>query len=418
MKIMPEDKLPIGKTVAFSLQQLFACFSAIVLVPIIVGLPTNVALFSAGIGTIIFLFCTGYKTPLILGSSFAYIGALVSTSVTYGWGATSVAIIASGLFYVLIAIVISRVGLGWLDKVFPPVVIGSVIVVIGMCLLPGTVTAAFGGGENYSLTNVLVGLFTMTVIAVIATVFKGFVRAIPVLTGIVVGFLLVVVLYLTGVKTDFGGFQPVIDAPWFVLPIGPGFGEWSFRPAAVAVFLVVSIATLVEHIGDIFTISSIVGRDFYKAPGLHRTLIGDGLATVFAGFSGSVPNTSYSECAATQALSGVHSIRVIIGASIAMIALSFCGKFGALVSVIPWSVINGGALILYGAIASSGLRRILDGKTDFDDPRNLVICSSILTIGIGSVLLKVGDFSLNGVALATVVGIVLNLALPKKKSAV
>jgi uracil permease len=410
---MPEDTLPLGQTFVFSVQQLLAVTAATVLVPLIVGISPGVALFTMGVGTIIGLFCTNWKYPMIYGSSFAFIGALIATSTTYGWGATSVGVIASGLFYTVIALVIAKAGMKWLDVVFPPVVIGSVIITIGMCLLPGTITATFGSGDSYSLVKVIIGIFTMGTIALIATLARGFFKATPILLGILAGFVFTVILSQF-VLTDFVGFDAVAAAPWLVFPFGPGFGTWSFEPSVVVVFIIVSFATIIEHIGDNYTLSSIVGKEFYKDPGLHRTLLGDGLATTFAGLFGSVPNTSYGECSATQALSKVHSVKVILGAAIIAIALSFCGKVAAFISVIPWSVINGASLILYSLISISGVRRLQ--TVDFNIPRNMIISGVVLTVGIGNVLFKVGNFSLSGVALASVIGVVFNLILPKDKN--
>ncbi|MDR0675590.1 MAG: NCS2 family nucleobase:cation symporter [Elusimicrobiota bacterium] len=411
LPVMPEDRLSLKDTFIFSLQQVMACFSATVLVPIIVGLPTNVALFSAGVGTLIYLICTGFKVPQFLGSSFAFIPPLISVSQTFGWGAVSGAIIASGLFYAIVSIIIGKVGLGWLDKVFPAPVIGAVIVSIGMSLLPGTVTATFGGGDPLVF---LIGIMTVLIIAFVSTKAKGYFKAIPVLIGLIVGYFIQLIIgsFVPALKIDFSN---VISASWISFPFGPGFGKYQFLPVPIITFLIVSLATITEHIGDNYTLSSIVGREFYKDPGLHKTILGDGLASAFAGFTGSVANTSYGESSATQALSKVHSVRIIVGASIIAILLSFCGKFGALVATIPAPVLNGACLALYGAIASSGLRRIVDAGVNFSDSRNLIICSVIMTIGIGGTAFSIGQFSLGGVALATIIGIILNLILPKDK---
>jgi uracil permease len=412
-KIMPEDKLPIGKTIIFSLQQVMACFSATVLVPLLVGLPINVALFSAGIGTLIYLCCTQFKVPQYLGSSFAFIPAL-ALSATYGWGAVSGAIIVSGLFYALIAFILSKTGTAILDKIFPPVVIGPVIMAIGMCLLPGTVTGTFGAGAS-SQWNILVGIFTVVVIAILSTKAKGFMKAIPIFIGLIIGYIFQLILgnFIPALAISFEGVK---TASWFTLPFGPGaFGAIRFELVPIITFLIVSLATVVEHIGDNYNLSNIVGREFYKDPGLHRTILGDGLASAVAGLFGSVPNTSYGECAATQSISKVHSVRTIIGAAIFAILFSFCGKFGALIATIPGPVLNGACLILYGAIASSGLKRMIEGNVDFNSSRNLIIASIILTIGIGSVALNIGQFSIAGVALATIIGIIFNQVLPKEK---
>ena len=418
-KIMPEDKLPFGQTVLFGVQQLFACFSATILVPLLVGLPSSVALFSAGVGTLIYLVCTGFKVPMFLGSSFAFIAPLIAVSTSFGWGAASGAIICSGIFYAIAALIIGKVGLGWLDRVFPPIVIGSIIVTIGIGLAPTAVQGAmFKDGAPY-LPYLGIAMFTLLTIAFVGTKAKGFFKAVPVLIGLIAGYIFTLIMGAIFPAFRLIDFSAVKDAPWLTLPFGPGFGHWEFNAVAIITFLIVSLATIVEHIGDNYTISGIVGREFYKNPGLHRTILGDGLASAFAGFTGSVPNTSYGECSATQALSQIHSVRVIAAASIIAIILSFFGKFSALINTIPSPVLNGACLILYGLIASSGLRNIVKSGVDYDDNRNLIICSSILTCGIGgaTIAFAVGSatFILSGMAFGTVLGIILNLVLPQTK---
>ncbi len=418
-KIMPEESLSLGQTILFGFQQLFACFSATILVPLLVGLPSSVALFSAGVGTIIYLICTGFKVPMFLGSSFAFIPPLIATSTAYGWGVTSGAIIASGLFYAIIACIIGNIGTKWLDKVFPPVVIGSVIIVIGIGLAPVAVQGAMFKDGSPSLSYLLISLFTVAVIAFVGTIGKGFFKAIPLIVGLIAGYIFTLILGTIHPAFHLIDFNVVKEASWFTLPFGPGFGHWEFNVVAILTFLIVSLATIVEHIGDNYTISGIVGREFYKNPGLHKTILGDGLASAFAGFTGSVPNTSYGECSATQALSQVHSVKVILAAAISAIILSFFGKFSALIGTIPGPVLNGACLILYGMIASSGLRNIVKAGVNYDDNRNLIICSTILTCGIGGATLSVvmgsNTFVLSGTAFAVVIGIILNLVLPTKK---
>jgi uracil permease len=420
--IMPEQKLPFGKTLAFGAQQMFACFSATVLVPLLVGLPSSVALFSAGVGTVVYLLCTGFKVPMFLGSSFAFIAPLIATTQQFGWGAASGAIICAGLFYAVVSLIISRVGLKWLDVVFPPVVIGSIIMVIGLGLAPTAVKGAlYDGAGVYHLEYLAIAIVTMAIIALVGTLAKGFFKAIPILVGLVGGYVFVAIMgaIMPGSNWDLLNMSLVAEAPWLTLPLGPGFGRWEFNFVAIVTFLIVSLATLVEHIGDNYTISGIVGREFYKDPGLHRTILGDGLATAIAGITGSVPNTSYGECSATQAISKVHSVRVILAAAIIAITLSFFGKFSALVGTIPAPVMQGACMILYGMIASSGLRNIVRAGVDYDDTRNLFISSAILTSGIGGAVLTIGSgelaFTLSGMAFATVLGIILNLVLPKSK---
>jgi uracil permease len=417
-KIMPEENLPLGRTIAFSFQQLFACFGATILVPIIVGLPPYVALFSAGVGTLIYLTCTRFKVPMFLGSSFAFIAPLASVSAASGWNAVAGGIIVAGLFYAVIAMVISRIGTQWVNVLFPPVVIGSVIITIGIGLSSAAVQQATQLDGVYSLKALLIAMVTLFTIALFSIKGKGFIKAIPIILGIATGYVFTVVL---GIVTG----KPLIDFSvitangLFTLPFGEAAFKPTFETGAIITFVVVSLATLIEHLGDLFTISGIVGRDFFKDPGPSKTILGDGLATAAAGLFGSVPNVSYGECSATQALSQVHSVRVIAGAAIIAIILSFIAPVSGLINTIPGPVLGGACLILYGLIASSGLRNIVKAGVDYDDSRNLIISSAILTSGIGGCALTFAlpggqMFSIAGMAFGTVLGIILNLILPKQ----
>jgi uracil permease len=417
-KIMPEEKLPFGKTIAFSFQQLFACFGATILVPIIVGLPPYVALFSAGVGTLIYLACTRFKVPMFLGSSFAFIAPLASVSAASGWNAVAGGIIVAGLFYAVVALVISRVGTQWVNVLFPPVVIGSVIMTIGIGLSATAVQQATQLDGKYSLKALLIAMVTLFSIALFSIKGRGFFKAIPIILGIVTGYVFTLIVGIVTGKPSID-FSVITANGLFTIPLGGAAFKPTFETGAIITFIVVSLATLIEHLGDLFTISGIVGRDFYKDPGPSKTILGDGLATAAAGLFGSVPNVSYGECSATQALSQVHSVRVIAGAAIIAIILSFIAPVSGLINTIPGPVLGGACLILYGLIASSGLRNIVKAGVDYDDSRNLIISSAILTSGIGGCALTFtlpgGQiFSIAGMAFGTVLGIVLNLVLPKR----
>jgi uracil permease len=418
---MPESVLPFNQNITYALQIVLSVFSATVLVPILVGLPPSVALLSAGVGTIIFLIATKFKVPQFLGSSFAFLPALFATADNLP--ARTGAIIVVGLVYLVVALIVSRAGTQWLDRVFPPVVIGSVIITIGLGLAPTAVQGAlFDGSGSYHIEYLVIALVTIMTIALVGTIARGFVRSIPIIIGLVAGYVFTLIAgsIAPGSAYDLIDLANVKSAPWFAVPtIHTLISGVSFEWAVIITFVVVSIATLVEHIGDMYTLSSIVGRDFVKDPGLSRSLIGDGLATSVAGLLGSVPNTSYGECSATQAISRVHSVRVILTAAIIVILLSFVGKFSALVQTIPAPVLQGACFVLFGIIASSGLRNIVKAGVDYDDTRNLIISSVILVSGIGGAVLEFsipgGTFSLKGMAFGTVLGVILNLVLPRNR---
>jgi uracil permease len=358
---------------------------------------------------------------MIVSSSFAFLPALFAT--VNDTSTRSGAIIVAGLFYAVVSLIVSRAGLKWLDKIFPPVVIGSVIITIGMGLAPTAVKGAlFDGAGAYHIEYLVIALFTIGVISLVGTIAKGFFRAIPLFSGLIAGYIFTLAMGAIFPESAFNliSFKSVSDAQWLTLPFGPSAFRPTFELATIIMFLVVSLATLVEHLGDLFTISGIVGRDFYKDPGAHKTILGDGLATAAAGLLGSVPNVSYGECSATQALSKVHSVRVMLAAAIIAIILSFFGKISAIVGTIPAPVLNGACFTLYGLIASSGLRNLVKAGVDYDDNRNLLISSVILTSGIGGALLQFAiggtQFTLQGMAFGTVLGIILQLTLPKSKS--
>lgn len=424
----PNDRPPLIKWIPLSFQHVFAMFGATVLVPLLTGLSTSTALFTAGTGTLLYILITGAKVPAFLGSSFAFIPALVAIGQAYGVPYAMGGAIFAGLFYCVIAIIIKFTGKNWIDKALPPVVIGSVIIVIGLGLAPTAINEAFYLNNQYSLVCASIAAVTLA-IAVFSTIFlKGFFNTLSILIGLIGGYLFTLIMGRFFPAYDLIDFTVVKEAKWFALPFlqvdAAGKYFWmapKFAVVPILTFVIVSISTVCEHLGDTLNISKVVGKDFYKEPGLHRTLIGDGLATVWAAVWGGPPNTTYGENIGVMAISKVYSVWVIGGAAVIAVLLSFCQKFGALIQTIPQSVIGGICTLLYGLIASSGLRTIVDAGVDYQDKRNLTISSVILVIGIGGGLLqfKIGSnftFSLGGVALATVIGIVLNLIIPNKKS--
>jgi len=323
------------------------------------------------------------------------------------------------LFYCLVSFIIRFTGTKWLDVALPPVVIGSVIVVIGMCLAPTAMNMAMYNGDNYSLVYLSIAAFTLAVIIVANIFLKGFFSTIPILIGLVLGYLFTLIMGLFFPAYDIINFDVVKKASWFGFPT---FNVPKFSLVPILTFIIVSLATICEHLGDVLVTSKIVGQDFYKNPGLHRTLLGDGLATAWASLFGGPPNTTYGENVGVMAITRVYSVWVIGGAAIIAVLLSFFTKVGAIIQTIPSPVLGGICMLLFGIISSSGLRTIVESGVDFKDKRNLTITSVILVIGIGGGRLAFNVthdlvFQLSGVALATVVGIVLNLIIPKTEQA-
>lgn len=422
----PGDKPPLKKWIPLSFQHVFAMFGATVLVPLLTGLNTSTALFTAGTGTLLYILVTGAKVPAFLGSSFAFIPALIGISQQYGTAYAMGGAMFAGIFYCIIAGIVRITGKEWIDKALPPVVIGSVIVVIGLCLAPTAIGEAFYIDNNYSLVALSIAAVTLS-IAIVATIFfKGFFNTLSILIGLIGGYVFTLVMGAFFPAYRLIDFSGVKAAKWFALPFlqtdAAGHAFWlapKFNLVAILTFVIVSISTICEHLGDTLTTSKVVGKDFYKDPGLHRTLLGDGLATAWASVWGGPPNTTYGENIGVMAITKVYSVWVIGGAAVVALVLSFCQKFGALIQTIPTPVLGGICTLLYGLIASSGLRTIVDAGVDYQDKRNLTISSVIMVIGIGGGMLqfKIGqnfNFSLGGVALATIIGIVLNLIIPKK----
>jgi len=419
--LQPHDKPALGHWIPLSLQHVFAMFGATILVPILTGLEPATALFTAGTGTLIYILCTGAKVPAFLGSSFAFIPPLIAITASYGVSYALGGAVVAGLFYCLVGLIIRFAGTGWLDKALPPVVIGSVIIVIGLSLAPVAMNMAmFDAGGDYSLVSLSIAAVTLG-ITVVANIFlKGFFGTIPILIGLATGYIFTLIMGSFIPAYAIIDFQIVKDTPWFGLPT---FHVPSFSLVPVLTFVIVSLATICEHLGDTLVTSKIVGQDFYKNPGLHRTLTGDGLATAWAAIWGGPPNTTYGENIGVMAITRVYSVWVIGGAAVIAVLLSLFKKFGALIQTIPTPVLGGISMLLFGIIASSGLRTIVESGVDYKDKRNLTISSVIFVIGIGGGKLAFNvtqdlRFELAGVALATVVGIILNLAFPASRGAV
>lgn len=426
----------VGKWFFLSFQHVFAMFSATILVPMLTGLPISVALFASGVGTLIYILCTKGKVPIYLGSSFAYISYIVAAANVVdktaidGFGPALTGLVAVGVIYVVVALIIKFVGVKWLKKLLPAVVIGPMIIVIGLGL-SGSAVANTDMVVNGDWRNIVVAIATLLIIAVISIRGKGFIRVIPFLLGITGGYLIALCFNWIGDVRLFN-FDELVNvathpSQWFALPkfiflgwkdadLGAGVSMAKVSFSAVLTVIPLAFATISEHIGDHQILGNITGKDYMVEPGLHRTLMGDGIATAFAGMIGGPANTSYGENTSVVGMTKIGSVWVTGGAAIIAIVLSFCNIFTTFIATIPVAVMGGVCLILYGFIAANGLRVIIDEKVDMTDTRNLIIVSVMLVVGLGGAAIKLTDnASLTGMALAMIFGIILNLILPKSK---
>ncbi|WP_192852004.1 solute carrier family 23 protein [Streptococcus sp. KHUD_011] len=413
--LLDVDQRPsAGKGILLSFQHVFAMFGATILVPLILGMPVSVALFASGVGTLIYMISTGFKVPVYLGSSFAFITAMSLAMKEMGGdvSAAQTGVILTGLVYVLVAAGVRFAGTKWIDKLLPPIIIGPMIIVIGLGLAGSAVTNA-GLVADGNWKNALVAVVTFLIAAFINTKGKGFLRIIPFLFAIIGGYLFALTLGLVD-------FTPVLKANWFEIPgfylpfsTGGAFKEYNlyFGPETIAI-LPIAIVTISEHIGDHTVLGQICGRQFLKEPGLHRTLLGDGIATSVSAFLGGPANTTYGENTGVIGMTRIASVSVIRNAAFIAIALSFLGKFTALISTIPNAVLGGMSILLYGVIASNGLKVLIKERVDFAQMRNLIIASAMLVLGLGGAILKLGPVTLSGTALSAMTGIILNLVLP------
>ena len=413
--LLDVDQRPsAGKGILLSFQHVFAMFGATILVPLILGMPVSVALFASGVGTLIYMISTGFKVPVYLGSSFAFITAMSLAMKELGGdvSAAQTGVILTGFIYVLVAAGVRFAGTKWIDKLLPPIIIGPMIIVIGLGLAGSAVTNA-GLVADGNWKNALVAVVTFLIAAFINTKGKGFLRIIPFLFAIIGGYLFALTLGLVD-------FTPVLKANWFEIPgfylpfnTGGAFKEYNlyFGPETIAI-LPIAIVTISEHIGDHTVLGQICGRQFLKEPGLHRTLLGDGIATSVSAFLGGPANTTYGENTGVIGMTRIASVSVIRNAAFIAIALSFLGKFTALISTIPNAVLGGMSILLYGVIASNGLKVLIKERVDFGQMRNLIIASAMLVLGLGGAILKLGPVTLSGTALSAMTGIILNLILP------
>ena len=407
---------PLAKGLLLSLQHVFAMFGATILVPLILGMPVSVALFASGLGTLIYMVATQFKVPVYLGSSFAFISAMAFAmkQMNGDVSAAQSGVVLVGLVYVVVALAVKLIGTKWIDRLLPPIVIGPMIMVIGLGLANSAVTNA-GFIKDGTVQQITVAIVTFLITAFINTKAKGFLKIIPFLFGIIGGYIVAVLFGLVD-------FTPVLEADWIAIPqlylpfSTNGFFKeyhWYFGPETWAI-LPVAVVTIAEHIGDHTVLSQICGREFLKTPGLHRTLIGDGVATAVSAFMGGPANTTYGENTGVVGMTRIASVSVIRNAALFAIGLSFLGKFTALISTIPNAVLGGMAILLYGVIASNGLKVLTEKQVDFREVRNLIIASSMLVLGLGGAILELGPVTLSGTALCALAGVILNLVLPKE----
>ncbi|MGM0897606.1 MAG: solute carrier family 23 protein [Bacillota bacterium] len=408
------DKPKTGQWISLSLQHMFAMFGATILVPQLVGLSPAIALLTSGIATIIFVLITQFKVPAYLGSSFAFIVPIQIATETGGIGSAMIGAMFVSLVYAIVSLVIWKTGYKWLMKLLPPIVVGPVIIVIGLALSGTAVDMAMNiptadGGSEYSLLHFSAALVTLITAIICNIYFKNIISLMPILIGIIVGYIYSAVIGIID-------FSPIGAANWFQVPefLLPGI-DYSFQVTPTLLFVMVPIAivTISEHIGHQLVLGKIVDRNYIKDPGLHRSILGDGIGTFISSLVGGPPKTTYGENIGVLAITKVFSVYVIIGAAVFAILFSFLGKLMAVIDTIPTAVLGGISILLFGIIASSGLRMLVDNGIDFGNNRNLVISSVILVIGIGGAKLEFSEsFAIEGMALAAIVGVMLNLILP------
>ena len=393
------------RTVLVGAQMLFVAFGALVLVPLLTGLDPNVALFTAGAGTLVFHVVTGFRVPVFLASSFAFIAPIAYGVAEFGVAATLSGLVAAGLVYVALAALVRWRGQAIVHRVLPPVVTGPVIMVIGLALAPVAVDMATGMAVgDYSGRAVAVALVSLSATIATAMFGRGVARLVPILVGVGVGYAFAAILGMVDLS-------PVRDAAWLAVP---AFVLPTFSLPAILFILPVAIAPAIEHVGDVIAIRGVTGVDYLEKPGLHRTLLGDGLATSLAGFLGGPPNTTYSEVTGAVALTKVFQPIVMVIAAVFAIVLAFVGKLGAVLQTIPTPVMGGILVILFGSIVAVGASSLVKAQVDLTETRNLVIMAVILVFGVGGMAFHLGEFTVAGIGLAGVVGVVLNLVLPRR----
>jgi uracil permease len=403
------------KTFILGIQMLFVAFGALVLVPLLTGLDPSIALFTAGAGTLVFQVVTKRKIPVFLASSFAFIAPISYGIKNFGVGETLGGLACAGLAYIIFSLVVKTGGVETIEKYLPSIVTGPVIMVIGLKLAPVAVSMAksFDGSGNYNGQAMTIAVISLLTAVITVSYGKKIFSLIPVLMGIIVG-------YMVSLAWGVVNFQPIIDAKWFAIPWVEAMKSGAFEVpvfdiTAILFIVPVAIAPAIEHVGDVLAISSATGKNYIKDPGLHRTLLGDGLATTFASLLGGPPNTTYSEVTGAVALTKAFNPVYMTIAAFTAMTLAFVGKLGAVLKTIPVPVMGGIMILLFGMIATIGVSTLVRDRVDFSKSRNLIIASVILVVGIGDLVITFGKVSLGGIGLAGIVGIILNLVLPKEQ---
>lgn len=413
-----QDKPSVGQLVTFSFQHMFAMFGSTILVPKLVGLSPAIALLTSGIATIIFILITQFKVPAYLGSSFAFITPIITISALNEAGVATtpgnamIGAMLVGIVYAIVSLLIWKTGYKWLMNILPPIVVAPVIIVIGLGLAGTAVDMAMNVNGEYSGKHFSAAMVTLFAAIIFTVFFKNILSAMPILIGIVIG-------YIYSIMVGIVDFTKFNEASWFAMPdfIIPGVDyEFNITMTIIAAMVPVVIVTISEHIGHQLVLGKVVNRNYIKDPGLHRSLLGDGLGTFVSALIGGPPKTTYGENIGVLAITRVYSVYVILGAAVIAIVVSFFGKVMALIETIPTAVLGGISILLFGIIASSGLRMLVESNVDFGNNRNMVIASVILVIGIGGAAVHIGEnFSIHGMSLAAIIGVVLNLILPGRE---
>lgn len=400
-----------------SFQHVFAMFGATILVPALTGLDIGVALVASGCGTLIYILCTKAKAPVYLGSSFAYIGAIIAATQNSGVESAFIGLITVGIIYTIVSFIIRFTGKEWLEKLLPPLIVGPMIIIIGLSLAGTAVSSAgLDGADSTSWRIMLVALITFLTTVIVSLKGKGFSKIIPFLIGIIVGYISAVILnFIPGQTSGFMDFSYFANAKFFQIPNFQFIGTYKIDFSAILMFAPLAFVTMCEHIGDHKVLGAVTAKDYLKDPGLDKTLLGDGIATLFSGLIGGPANTTYGENTGVISMTKVASVWVIGGAAIIAICLGFLGYVQAFIQTIPNCVMGGVSIVLFGMIASNGLKVIGESKINLYETRNIVIVAAMLVIGLGGAVINVFGTSIEKMALAVLVGVVLNLILPKEK---
>ena len=397
--IQVEEKLPLLQTIPLSLQHLFAMFGSTVLVPFLFKVNPATSLLFNGIGTLLYIFLTKGKIPSYLGSSFAFISPVMLILPLYGYSAAQSGFIVFGIIFCLLSLLIYKVGRDWIDVVFPPAAMGAIVAVIGLELAPVAAEMAGLTAKVIDPNAVIVSLVTLGITILGTIAFRGFLSIIPILIGVICGYILSFMLGIVDVTA-------IANAPWFALPT---LYAPQFNLNAIAIIAPAAVVVFVEHIGHLVITGNIVGKNLTKDPGLHRSLFADGVSNIVSGLFGATPNTTYGENIGVMAITKVYSVWVIGGAAVCAILLSFIGKLAEIIKSIPVPVMGGVSILLFGVIAASGIRMLVESKVDYSNSRNLILSAVVLTVGVSGASITLGSVTLKGMALATIVAVLLSL---------